>query len=300
MLGKLAISSVVIALGLMGAAPVSAAAPASGVVVEGHSVPGAALGSTRADIEATWGQPSHCHDVELSGDQAHCTFPIDGGGAVSAEFRGADGRQATGSPDDVTYEFSWGYGTLLLSPIDWTTTAGIDAQLALTDRQAVADAYPNAQVSRDASGVISAVADAALGIRFGWSYDSYTMSTGVRIYVNSPRAARPADDDVMAVTLLELSATKERGVRHVLAVVRVQDEYELPVEGASLSITWTEPNGNTATSSLFNLTSETGYDFFEINRAAHGTWTFTVNDVVADGFSLDRAHSTLSASVRVK
>ena len=290
------------------AAPVSALAdaPASGVVVEGQSVPGVALGDTRAQVEAAWGAPERGIDIEGGGDQADCSFPVEGGGSISTEFRGSDGRYARNAPDDIVFEIGWGNtrfytGTVFGQLIDWTTTAGVNTAVGLADMRDVAAAYPNAEVTYDAAGNIVHVEDAQLGIRINWGYDGYTHTTGVRIYVFFPRVTAPPGEMVMTVTELELSATKFRGERHILAVVRVQDDRGLPVPGARVDVSWTNPRGTTWTINRdLNLTSETGYEFFEISDAQQGTWTFTVNDVVFDSYQFDRDGSLLSASIRVK
>jgi hypothetical protein len=288
-------------LGLALPASALADAPASGVVVEGHSVPGVALGDTRAQVVAAWGPSDRCYDREVTGDQSDCRFPIDGGGVASVEFRGADGRYARNAPDDVVFEVSWGdAGTLsgwVGDTIDWTTTAGVNTELALTDQDAVAAAYPDAALSYDSLG-IAVLDDARLGIRITWSYDGYTHTRGVRILIHHPQPA--VRGDVMSVTVLELSATKTRSVRHILAVVRVQDNLGLPVDGARLSVTWTDPLGRTWTINSHNLTSETGYEFFEVGDARQGTWTFSVNDVTRDGYTFDPGGSLRTASIRVK
>jgi hypothetical protein len=238
----------------------------------------------------------------VTGDQSHCSFPIDGGGVASVEFRGADGRYARNAADDVVFEVSWGdAGTLagwVGDTIDWTTTAGVNTELALTDQDAVAAAYPDAELTYDSLG-IAVLNHAQLGIRITWSYDSYTHRRGVRILIHHPPPA--VRGEVMSVTELELSATKTRSVRHILAVVRGQDDLGLPVDGARLSIGWTDPQGRTWTiNSPYNQTSETGYEFFEIGDARQGTWTFTVNDITRDGYTFDPDSSLLSASIRVK
>jgi hypothetical protein len=62
--------------------PALADAPAEGVVVEGQSVPGLALGASRAQVEAAYGAPVHCQDVEVGGDLAWCSYPAEGGSNV--------------------------------------------------------------------------------------------------------------------------------------------------------------------------------------------------------------------------
>ena len=60
----------------MRAFSVLAAAPAEGTVIEGESVPGIALGYTRAQVGAAYGEPGGRQDVEVSGDLAFCFFPV--------------------------------------------------------------------------------------------------------------------------------------------------------------------------------------------------------------------------------
>lgn len=273
--------------------PVLADAPAEGVVVEGESVPGVALGDTRAQVEAAWGQPYACQDLEVSGDLAFCLFSVAGGGSVSVRYRGPDGRNARNAPDDVVYRIRW------TKPVSgWTTSAGINTANALADRQAVADAYPNAEVTYDGFGNIIRVEDAQLGILVIWHYDTYTATTDVNMAIFLPETPAPPGDKVLTVTDIELTVDKHRGRRHVTAVLQVEDDLGLPVAGATVSITWTYPRG--ATQSVDDVTSDTGYAFFEIYDADRGTWTLTVDDAVLDGYQFDRDNSVLSASIRVK
>ncbi len=280
--------------------PVLAAAPANGVVIEGVSVPGAALGDTRSEIEAAIGQPNWCQDVDVGGDQGACSFPIDGGGSVLLRFRSPDGTTASGGPGDVLYQASWGGGTWWASAVvDWTTTAGVSTTLALADREAVADAYPDATVVRDGSGVIQQVEDVQLGIRITWSYDGYTHTTGVQLVIFGPAAPKPSGELLMRVAVLDVTATKERGRRTVTAIVRILDERDMPVSGARVFATWTFPSGETETTSS-HYTSAGGYETYGIVNARRGTYTFTIDDVVLGGFILDRQASVLSASVTVR
>jgi uncharacterized membrane protein len=54
---------VVVLISLVAVIPVLALAPAEGIVVEGFSVPGIALGYTRAQVEAAYGQAKSCTDM---------------------------------------------------------------------------------------------------------------------------------------------------------------------------------------------------------------------------------------------
>lgn len=92
----------VIILSLAVMVPVLAAAPAEGTVVEGISVPGIALGDTRAEVEDSVGPCRGCNSTMGS-----CTFDVEGGGWVRVRYQGANGGDGTGSPDDVVANISW-------------------------------------------------------------------------------------------------------------------------------------------------------------------------------------------------
>lgn len=294
------LSTVAILASAILAAPTLGAAPAQGVVVEGVSVPGASLGDTRSAVISSIGQPDWCQDVDLGGDQGACSFPIDGGGSTLLRFRSPDGTAAAGGASDVLYQATWSGGTWWKAAVvDWITTAGVNTSLALADREAVAAAYPAATVTRDAGGVIQQVEDLGLGIRIAWSYDSYTHTTGVGFVIFAPRPTAPSGVLSMRVDSLELTASKVRGTRRVSAVLRVLDEQGQPVSGAQVTTTWTFPSGDTYSSSS-RFTSEGGYATDGIVNARRGTYTYTVDDVIRDGYVLDRSSSQLSASVMVR
>jgi hypothetical protein len=278
--------------GMMGVA-VLADAPAVGGVVEGESTPGITLGvTTRAQVEAVYGAPRWCQDTELGGDRAYCSYAAAGGGGIGVRYQGPDGRYASNSPDDVTYLVRWSQQVS-----GWVTTVGISTALAFEDRQAVADAYPNAEVTYDGLGQINSVEDPGLGIRVKWSYDSYTHSTSVYMATYIPPASL-SEGSSIRVSDIDLVAQKYRGERHITAVVSVQGEQGQPVSGAKVTVTWTYPFG--ATQTVWNDTSHTGYAFFERVDARRGTWTLTVEDVELAGHPFDRASSLLNASIKVK
>lgn len=92
-------------LSLAVASPAAAAAPATGTVHEGQSVPGLALGDTRAVADASFGSPERCEDLGWGGGQigldASCRYPVDGGGTVTVYFQSADGGPPQAAPEDV-------------------------------------------------------------------------------------------------------------------------------------------------------------------------------------------------------
>jgi hypothetical protein len=63
----------ILALGMVCTA--LAGPPTEGVVVEGVSVPAVALGFTRDEVEAAYGEPSYCQSI-TAGDFAFCTYNV--------------------------------------------------------------------------------------------------------------------------------------------------------------------------------------------------------------------------------
>lgn len=290
-LPTIALLIVILFSGIM-AYSVLADAPAEGTVVEGDSVPGIALGFTRAQVEATYGQPQGCQDLEVSGDLGFCFFPVEGGGTVSVRYQGSDGLHATNSPDDIVYYIGWPQQVS-----GWTTTAGINTTLALQDRQAVVDAYPNAEVTYDERGIITSVEDSQLGILVKWSKGVYIFPDTVAMAIYTPPAALPEGSSIH-VADIDWTVEKIKSRRYVKVLVSVEGEQGQPVYGATVVATWTYPSG--ALQTVQDVTSNTGHAFFELYDARRGTWTLTVDDVLLDGHPFDRQNSLLSASIRVK
>ena len=72
-------SMLITGLMVLSLAPTARAlAPGEGVVHEGDSVPGIALGDTRAEVEASYGAPASCQSVEVAGDRGSCAFDVEG------------------------------------------------------------------------------------------------------------------------------------------------------------------------------------------------------------------------------
>jgi hypothetical protein len=275
------------------AVPVLAAAPAEGLVVEGQSVPGIALGFTRAEVEAAYGAPESCQSVEVPADFAYCSFQVEDGGLVSVRYRGSDGGYARNSPDDVAYHIRWEE-----QASGWTTTTGVNTTLARANPEAVMAAYPNAQVTYNQWGSILQVKDYQLGIQINWAYDFYTGATSVSMAISSPSTPPPPREKLTRVTGIDLAASKTKGQREVTALVRVQDDRGLAASGATVFATWSFPDGSTLT--VEDVTSTTGYAYFKVRKAARGTYTLTVDDVVLTNHRFDAANSVLSANIAVK
>jgi hypothetical protein len=265
--------------------PVSADAPAAGVVVEGVSVPGVTLGDTRAQVEAAYGPPYYCSGTELS----LCQFYVKGGGAVLMMYHGPDGGYATGSPDDFVYYIRW-----YQAVSGWVTTAGVNTTLAYNDMDAVLAAYPNARISYP-SLLDTSIDDPALGIHIDYhtSYPNGTRSVWMAISFPDPNAPPPEEYSVQ-VTAIDLYADKH----NVYARVHLQDNRYRYTSGASLAATWTLPDGSRV--SVNGTTNSMGYAYFEFDKARRGTYTFTVDNVVFENFPFDTDNSILSASIDFK
>lgn len=288
----LAIFSVV-TLSLTVALPVLAAAPIAGVVVEGESVPGIALGYTRLQVEDAYGDPLWCQSSVNPDDQGYCSFPVDGGGQVNIIYRGADGGDPSNSPNDVVYHISWSQQVS-----GWTTSAGINTTLALENPQAVIDAYPDALVTYTQYGSIYSLVDHEQGFEVIWAYDFYTGRTNVNMAVFFQRTPPPTQEKLTRVTEINLTFIKERGQRQVSALVRVQDDLNLATSGATVFATWVFPDGSTQVVDV--ITSNAGYAYFEASNTSRGTYTLTIDDVVLDGYRFDRNDGVLSASIIAK
>jgi hypothetical protein len=161
-------------------APASAAPPATGTVIEGHSVPGVALGDTRRQVEQAWGEATFCQSGSKSGDRALCTWQRPDG-SVDLSFRGHGGGNPSGGPKDVVAGADW------TGLPGWRTTAGITAPDALADPESVPPAYPAAVVYRYGDGHVREVIDAALGIEVVWTPILYTPDFTVTIEIFQPR-----------------------------------------------------------------------------------------------------------------
>jgi len=259
-------------------------APAMGTVVEGVSVPGIILGDTRAQVEAVNGLPRGCNDIQEYGDQASCSYDVEGGGWVGLAYQGPNGGNATGSPDDVVLNIRWGG-----EEVDgWETTAGINTRLAKYDKQAAIDAYPNADLYYDSVGRLYRLNDPELGIQVNWNhaYIFYTVSMAI-FYPYVP----PPQPDYIHVADIELWSPS----RHtVTARVLVLDEQDQPVEGADVDATWMGPKVDGL--QVSDTTAGNGYATFTVDKARRGTYYFSISEVSLDGYVYDNVHSTTFAA----
>jgi hypothetical protein len=269
-------------------------APAQGIVIEGVSVPGIALGYTRAQVEAAYGDPNWCQNVN-GYDQGSCQFPVEGGGQVDVLYRGANGGPANNSPDDVVFHIRW-----YESVPGWITTAGITTTLAAENPDAVIAAYPDAEINYSGFGGLYSVIDYQQGIQVLWVPDFYRGTTHVYMSIRYPSDPPPPPQEHFSrVTDIDLTARKIKGKRQINAAVRVQDELNRAVPAAAVSVVWLYPDGITQTEATAT-TNSSGLAHFGIADIPRGEYTLTVENVVREYFTFDSANSILNASVNVK
>jgi hypothetical protein len=276
-----------ILLSAVRATPALAAAPGSGEVVEGVSVLGASLGSTRTQLEAAFGEPKSCQNVTTIGDQEACSFDVEGGGQVTARYRGADGGPASNSPDDVVYHFRWSQQVS-----GWTTRAGVNTTLALEDPEAVMAAYPNATVIYNSLfGNIESIEDKALGILIDYHFEYLSGTISVSMGISFPSTPTPTPEKFVRVTAIDLSF----GKRTVSAEVHVQDDFGRNLFGATVFATWTLSDGSTQV--VYGKTDGFGLVQFDVKKARRGAYTLSIDNVDLFGYTFDRDGSVLSATI---
>lgn len=157
-------------VGLFLTLPAFAGIPTTGTVVEGHSIPGGVeLGFTRAQVEETLQSIGDCWDIVVTGDQAFCTYAVEGVGSAILRYEGADGGNSSNSSDDVLYHVSW-------TGFDWITTAGLTYADAVDDPNAITVAYPNAEVTVTNFNRYFVYRDAEQGIQIIRSFDGYVFA----------------------------------------------------------------------------------------------------------------------------
>jgi hypothetical protein len=297
MKGKALALIVILVVSLAATVPALADAPAVGSVVAGESVPGVALGDSRAQVEAAYGQPYYCQSYAIPDDFAACAYRVEGGGLVSIRYRGADGGYANNSPDDKTVYAGWGEGTP-----GWTTEEGINTALAKADPDAVIAAYPDAEVSYLYPGFVERVVDWLQGIEVKWSYDPYTGFIHVTMNIFEPLLSLPTAAETHVETIA-LAAERDRGIRKLRAWVQILDEYGQPASGSFVNATWTLPDGSTQ-AVYDEFAGAAGVAFFEFHapkgRSARGVYTLRIDDVMYEGHTFDAAGSILMDSVYIK
>lgn len=240
------IAGVLIAV-LLTAIPALADAPAEGVVHEGASVPGVALGDNRGTVLASYGQPASCQDRDYSdgrvGVDSICRFRVEGTYLrVTVNFYAPDGGPADGSTSDEAFSVTWDPGVT-----GWVTTAGINTEIAQDDPDAVLAAYPDAEVTYWYDGTFVAhVVDWQQGISIRRQWEFYCGCAVATMTIFYPQDPPPPPEPIEYVYVdeINLSVEKTRGKRQITADVLVLNRQDLPAEGAAVSATWHLPDGS--------------------------------------------------------
>ncbi len=302
---KILVMVIVLLAVLVSAVPALAHAPAAGTVVEGLNVPGGvALGDTRVQVQAAYGDPFSCTSGYNVDDDATCKYPVEGFADhlvhIYIKFRGPDGGLPSASPDDVVYSVTWS-DTIS----EWyTVVGGVNTAWARSVRQdpeAVLAVYPNAVITDGLFGAMTRARDYELGITIEWVYHFYSGFLGVRMTISEPSETPPPSpppEPVTRVTNINLYANKLKGKRTIWASVWVDDEYWNNAEGATVIVDWTYHDGTRER--LQAITDESGLARFEISNVKSGTHSLEVVDVVYLEHPFDRDYGVLTSSIMVK
>jgi hypothetical protein len=300
MLRKSLFVLLVAVLSLTAVVPVLADVPTTGTVVEGASVPGVALGDTRAQVLASYGDPYSCRSGYVVDDMASCMHLVEGGGHVRIHYRGPDGGLPSALPDDVVTHIVWSD-----SVSGWTTKEGgvntTWARAVRQDPEAVLAVYPNAVFTYGLFGAMTRATDYELGITIEWHYHFYSGFLGVSMAITAPSEPPeppPPPDPVTRITNISMWANKIKGSRTVTAYVWVDDEYWEDAVGATVLVDWTFPNGSTQR--LEAVTSSSGVASFEVRNIKSGTHSLAVFDVEYLEHRFERELSVLTSSIEVK
>jgi hypothetical protein len=277
---------VVLLVSLVLAIPVMADAPGEGTVYEGESVPGIALGDSRAEVEASVGPPSYCRSNNNPPTSDSCRFDVEGGGWVNVRYEGANGGPAAGSPDDVVVNIRWS------EDVDgWVTSAGISIPMIKFDRQLAMDTYPDAVLFYNDFGALIRLTDYDQGITITWDAVYIFFSASMSIFEPFTYVP-PPPPDYIRVPEIVMQATR----RTVTATVLVVDDEDQPVEGAGISGFWVYPvNKNNNTTLFFSgTTGADGKVTFKIgDKARPGTYRINIESVSKEGYVFDQDNSVL-------
>ena len=280
------------AMSLLVTLPAMADVPAYGTVIEGQSVPGVALGFTRTDVEAAYGEPTRCQSVGTAGDAASCTWILEDyigqGGEVQSQvntrYRSPDGGSASNDPNDVVTTISW-YG------LDgWVTTTGINTLFAVNNQDAVIALYPDGIVFHQSLFDTHLTAYEE-GFSVSWHTAYLSGFTSVRMSIFEPRDPPPPREPSVNVSEINMDIYK----RQVIGEVRVLNDLNWKVYGAVVYATWTLPDGTTQ--AVQGTTDSFGLVALVLNKARKGTYTLTMDDVVVEDHPFDIDNSVLSASI---
>lgn len=281
------------AIGLLLASAASADVPEFGTVTEGQSVPGGiALWSTRAYVESVYGPPTRCQSVQSAGDAASCSWILEDylgqGGQVQSQvttnFRGPNGGSASNDPNDVVSSVSW-------RGLDgWVTTRGVNTLSALNNQDDVIALYPNGVVTQQSMFDTHLIAYED-GFSVSWHTEYLSGFTSVRMSVFEPREPPPPREPSVHVSEISLDLYK----RQVIGKVRVLNDLNWKVRGATVHATWTLPDGTTQ--AIEGTTDSFGLVFLVVSKARKGTYTLTIDNVMLEDHPFNVEDSVLSATI---
>jgi hypothetical protein len=272
--------TIAVSLLLLAPALASALVPAYGMVTEGVQAPGIILGNSRAQVINSYGNPSYCQSITL-GDYAYCTYTIDETSSVSVRYTSPDGSNALNSPNDVVSSVSW------TGLPEWQTVAGINTSIALSDPQAVINAYPNATVTYNNSRLFS-VRDAQLGIQVVWNFiPDPTPSSYVSMTIFKPTDSQPAPAPIIRISSIVLKSSGNK----ITAKVSLVNDHGIAISGANVSGTWTYQNKTSIDQIAASNTN--GVASFSVSKGKG--LTFTITNVSKEGYAFDAANSITSA-----
>ena len=280
------------AISLAAVLTAQAAVPEHGTVIEGYGVPGVALGATRAEVEAAYGEPTRCDSGQTPGDGAYCVWILEdyvgqGGdirSQVSTGFRGPDGGYPGGDPDDVVVRISW-HGM-----DGWYTTTGGNSAFAVADQDAVIDLYPDGIVFHQSMFDTHLTAYEE-GFSVSWHTEYLNGHTSVRMQVFEPRDPPPPREPSVNVSEITMDLYK----RQVFGKVRVLNDLNWRMRNVDVYATWTLPDGSSR--AVHAVTDSFGLAVFEVSKARKGLYTLTIDDVVEEDHPFDVDNSVLSASI---
>jgi hypothetical protein len=277
---------------LLSTLSVLADVPEFGTIIEGESVPDVALGYTREQVEAAYGEPTRCQSGATPGDAASCTWILEDyigqGGDVQSQvnmrYRNSGGGNANDDPNDIVSGISW-------SGIDgWYTTTGFNALFAVNNQDAVIELYPDGIVFHQSlfDTHLTAYED---GISVSWHTAYLNGFTSVRMSIFEPRDPPPPREPFVNVSDINIDLYK----RQVIGEVRVLNDLNWKVRGAEVYATWTLPDGTNRAAE--GMTDSFGLVVLVVNKSRKGTYTLTIDDVSVDDHPFDVENSVLSASI---
>ena len=104
----------------------------------------------------------------------------------------------------------------------------------------------------------------------------------------------PVTSSALRSTNIALSGKVKRNIVIVTGVVTVQDANGVAASNASVSATWTLPNGSTQNQTA---TTDTNGNATFSTKSGGGTYRLTVTNIIKSGYIFDSANSILTASI---